>query len=323
MLRLCGFTLIILTVLFTCSCKKDVLQWKYVQKLNSNTTSRLNHVRFIGNDVCIASGGIQFLQSDVVRSADGGYTWAAFAHPDAPKEMYGMGVAPNGKIYLSGIDGDILHSSDTGKTWQFNRIENWNVYVGGTFPVPDTGIFVSSVLQRQCTITRVDVAFHIFDEQTYAFGLNNIYMTGPSTGYIIGYGAVMKTTDRGDNWNFQDVKGDNFTAMDIHGDQIWMCGFNGSVYHTWDGGEHWEVFRNGNDISIPRYNMLGIVFKDNRKGWAVCDDGKVIHSDDGGKHWAEYDRFTTDALRSIAICPNGDLIVCGDKGGLYRILPKP
>jgi photosystem II stability/assembly factor-like uncharacterized protein len=233
--------------------------------------------------------------------------------------MFGMGVSPNGNIYLSGVDGDILQSKDSGNSWHFNRITNWLVYVGGYFPSADTGIFVSTVLQRQCTVTRVDSNFKIIDEQTHLFGLNDLYPAGKDTSYIIGYGAVMKTTDRGNTWNFQDVTGDNFMAMDIHGEEIWMCGYNGSIYHTTNGGGNWSRTRNGNDISLPRYNLLGIVFKDSNRGWAVCDDGRVIYTDDAGKHWVEYDRFTTNALRSIALCPNGDLLMAGDDGGIFRI----
>lgn len=308
-------------ILLIGSCKKDMLHVQHVQQLNSNTTSRLNNIHFIGGSTCIVAGGETFYSSVVVRSTDGGYTWSSNSYPDAPKEMYGMGVSPDGNIYLSGIDGDVLHSKDSGKTWQFDRINDWLVYFGGYFPSHDTGIFVSSVLQRQCTITRVTANFNIIDEKTYIFGLNNIYMPSPAVAYVIGYGTVMKTTDKGNTWNFQDVQGDDFTAMDIHGNEIWMCGANGSIYHTNNGGNKWDVLRNGNDITIPKYYLRSMVFKDELHGWACGDDGKLIATDDGGHHWAEYDRFTTNTLRSITLCPNGDLLVCGDNGALYRIKP--
>ncbi|MCW3123014.1 MAG: hypothetical protein JWQ38_2506 [Flavipsychrobacter sp.] len=309
-------------IVFTDSCKKDLLHWQSVQQLNSNTTSRLNNIKFIDNNICIVSGGKQFDQSDVLRSTDGGYTFTHNTYASAPKEMYGMGIAPNGTIYLSGVDGDVLHSSDSGKTWQFHRIDNYLVSLGGYFTTPNTGIFVSSVLQKQSSITRVDSNFKITDQQTFLFGLNNIYMTSPSTGYVIGYGAVMNTINGGDTWNFQDVKGDNFTAMDLHGNEIWMCGSNGSIMHTYDGGVKWSTFRNGNDITLPRYYLRSILFKDGMNGWATGDKGLVIHSKDGGAHWAEFDQFTTNSLRSIALCPNGDLLVAGDNGALYRINQK-
>jgi len=320
-MRRLRFLYLILSIPLFTTCKKDLLHWQKVQQLNSNTICKLDNIKFIGSNICIAAGGVEFIQSEIVRSVDGGYTWTAYSDADAGKEMYGMGVSPNGIIYLCGVDGDVLHSKDSGNTWQFNRIGNWYHYFGGTFPSPDTGIFVSSVLQRQCTITRVDSGFNIIDEQTLSFGLNNIYMVSPTTGYIIGYGTVMKTTNTGKIWNFQNVENDNFTAMDIHGDEIWMCGYNGGIYHTTNGGNNWTRLRNGNDITLPRYNLLDILFTDGQNGWAVCDNGKMIHSDDGGQHWEEYDRFTTSALRSIALCPNGDLLVAGDNGGIYRITP--
>ncbi len=319
MLRNLFCVLAALITLSVGSCKKDLLHWQKVQQLNSNTTCKLNHLRFVGNNICIAAGGIKYDQSEMVRSTDGGYTWSARSDSNAPKEMLGMEVAPNGKVYLCGIDGEVLRSNDSGKTWQFKRVNNWLVNLGCAFPVPNRGIFVSSVLQRACTITSVDSNFNIIDQQNFPFGLNNIYMVSPSSGYVIGYGTVMQTTDTGKTWNFMDVNGDNFMAMDIHGMEVWMCGYNGSIYHTTNGGASWQRVRNGNDISLPRYNLLDIVFKDSRNGWAVCDDGKVIRTDDAGLHWEEYDRFTTSALRSIAICPNGDLLVAGDNGGIFRI----
>jgi len=315
------YWIFILAFTFFVSCKKDLVHFQKVYQLNTGTTAQLDNVRFINDTLCIAAGGVQFDQSVILRSVDGGYTWSSYSSPDAPKEMYGMGISPNGNIYLSGIDGDVLHSKDAGQTWQFNRINDWLVYKGGVFPTPDTGIFVSTILQRQCTITRVDSNFNILDEQTFLLGLNGIYMTSPDNGFAIGYGTVMKTTNRGNSWSFQDVKGDDFTAMDIHGGEIWMCGANGGVYHTYNGGTNWSTLRNGNDIALVRYMLRSIVFEDGQNGWACGDNGVMLYSNDGGNHWMEYNKFTANTLRSIALCPNGDLLVAGDAGSLYRIVP--
>ncbi len=312
------FLLLILFTLLS-SCKRDLLELQQAWQLTSYTTNRLNNIRFLDDSVCIIGGGSTFYQSTMLRSTDGGYTWAADSSTVAPKEMYGMGVAADGTVSLSGIDGDVLQSSDKGKTWQFRRINNWLVYKGGAFFTPDTGIFVSTVLQRGCTITRIDSAFNILDEQSFLFGLNNLYMVNATTGYAIGYGVIMKTTDRGNTWDYLDVKGDNFTAMDIHGKEIWTCGSAGGIYHTVDAGAHWERQRNGNDISLPRYMLRCVLFTDNMHGWAAGDNGKVIYTNDGGYNWFEYKNFTNDALRGIAQCPNGDLLLCGDEGGIYRI----
>jgi photosystem II stability/assembly factor-like uncharacterized protein len=301
------------------SCKRDLLELKQAWKLNSNTTTRLNNIRFLDDSICVIGGGSTFYQSTMLRSADGGYTWAADSSHDIPKEMYGMGVAADGSICLSGIDGGVLQSVDKGKTWQSHRILNWLVLRGGNFFTPDTGIFVSTILQRGSSITRVSADFKILDERAFLFGLNNLYMVNSTTGYAIGYGVVMKTTDRGNTWDYLDVKGDNFTAMDIHGSEVWTCGSAGGIYHTTDAGQHWERLRNGNDISLPRYMLRCLLFTDKLHGWAAGDNGKLIYTNNGGRDWYEYKNFTTDAIRGIALCPNGDILLCGDEGGIYRI----
>lgn len=310
---------LIYVFLFAAGCKKDQLHLSKVQQLNSNTKYRLNRVRFLGDSVCIAAGGDLFSQAVIVRSLDGGYTWTATEHPEAGKAMNGLGVSPDGKVYLCGVDGSVLRSNDSGKSWGNGRIGNWLHYVGASFATNDTGVFVSTVLQRQSNITVVDNNFNIISDNTYQFGLNDVYMVSASTGYVVGYGAVMKTTDHTRNWTFQDVKGDNFTAMDIHGNEIWMCGANGGIFHTTNGGNSWETLRNGNNIALPRYWLRTIVFKDKLRGWCAGDEGRLIYTDDGGNHWMEYERFTKENLRSMTLCPNGDLLVAGDNGVLFRL----
>jgi photosystem II stability/assembly factor-like uncharacterized protein len=307
-------------VLLSGGCKKDLLHLHKVQRLNSTTNIRLNQIFPFGNNTYVICGGRQFWESEMLRSTDG-YNWTSDSSTDAPKEMYGGSVSPNGQLFICGIDGDVLHSVDTGKTWHFNRIGNWEVYFGGGFPTPDTGFFVSSILQRGGSIVRVDGNFNIIDEQQFQFGMNNVYMVNRDTGYVIGYGAVMKTTNGGNTWNFLSAANDNFTAMDIHGSEIWLCGAAGSVFHTTDGGNNWARLRNGNDFTLPSYNLRCILFKDELNGWAAGDNGKLIRTDDGGHHWSEYDQFTTSAIRSIVFCDNGDLLLAGDDGILFRVTP--
>lgn len=319
MFKFINSVLVVALLLSFCSCKKDLLHWQHVQLLDSHTTSRLNHIRFITPNICMAVGGELFDISTVLKSTDGGYTWAVNHYPDAAKSMYGFSISQQGEIYLCGVDGDVLHSKDTGLSFQFNRINDWEYYVGASFPTPDTGIFVTTHLNEAGSITRVDSNYNIIDKIRFNFGLADVYMTGPDTGYVIGYGAVLKTTDRGNNWVYQDPADDKFMCMDVKGNDIWMCGYAGSIYHTTDGGAHWQRLRNGNDITLPRYRIMSIAFKNDLKGWASCDNGTVIYTDDGGHHWMQYDKFTSMSMRSITICPNNDLLVAGDGGMVYRL----
>jgi photosystem II stability/assembly factor-like uncharacterized protein len=190
------------------------------------------------------------------------------------------------------------------------------------YPTNDTAIMICSILQKQGIITQVDNDLHAISIDSFSFGMNNIYCTSPATAFICGYGAVLKTTNGRRTWDLMDISGDDFTAMDIHGNVIWMCGFNGGVYHSVDAGQTWQTLRNPNDITLPRYRLQAIYFKDNLNGWACGEAGKVIRTDDGGHHWMEYDSFTTENLRAMTPCPNGDLIFVGDNGVVFRMTTR-
>lgn len=309
-----------LVVIFVAGgCKKDRLKVNNVYSLNSNTTDKLNKIRFVNDTLCYVAGGEVFDRATVLKSTDGGYTWQATSYPDAGKSMFGLDISPTGGIYMCGVDGTVLHSLDTGRSWKVGRILNWSYYVGVSYATADTGVFVSTILQRGGAIVQVDTAFRIVQEDSFLFGLNEVYMVSPAEGYVIGYGAVLKTNDHRRTWVYQDVHGDDFTAMDIHGAEIWMCGSNGGIYHTTNGGERWERLRNGNSLAIPRYMLRDILFTDRDHGWAVGDDGLLIYTENGGNNWMEYEHFTSNTLRSIAKCPNGDLLIVGDKGSLFRV----
>lgn len=307
-------------LLLLAGCKKDQLGIDNVYSLTSNTTDRLNKVRFITDKECFITGGELYTSTTVLHSSDGGYTWTMGSYPVPGKGLYGFAISPTGAMYACGTDGVVLHSEDTGRNWRLGRILDWKYYIAAAFPTADTGVFVSTVLQRESAIVQVDTAFNIISQDTFQLGLNNLYMVSPSTGYAIGYGAVLKTTDHRHSWHYQDVHGDNFTAMSIRSDEVWMCGANGGVYHTTDAGANWECLRNGNSLAIPRYMLRDILFIDQANGWAVGDDGLVIYTRDGGHNWMEYERFTDNALRSMARCPNGDILIVGDVGSIYRIV---
>ncbi len=308
--------------LLLASCKKDLLHYQSVQQLSSQTDSdRLNKILFIDQNLGFIVGGQRFYDAVILTTHDGGYTWQKQLFPAAGKELTDIVVAPSGAIYTCGFDGKLLRSYDMGQTWMFSQLE-YVALSGLAFIDGQHARVVGGVSFSSGVIQHVDSNGNVTSHDSLATQFNKIVMVSGQTGYLCGYGVMLKTTDSAKTWQYLGVKGDNFEAMDVHGDEIWMCGYNGGVYHTTDGGNSWQTLRNGNDITLPRYNLYGILFKDENNGWAVGANGKVIHSDDGGQHWEEYDQFTTNTLYNIAACPNGDLLVAGDHGALYRIIPK-
>ncbi len=313
---------IILVCLSCTACKKDTLHLQKVIKLASPTTNRINRLIYINDSISLAAGGLMFDKAEILTGTNNAYSWSVQSFPESGKGIYGATLGNNGKVYMTGFDGTVLHSADSGRSWSFNRIQDWENHVAMAYPTTsDTGIYLYSHLNDAGAVKIVDASFNVIHASRFKFGLNNIYMRTKDTGYVTGYGAIMKTTDGGYNWQFLSPKFEDFTAMSFYQNHIWVCGFNGSVFHSANGGADWQKLRNGNDIALIKYRMIDMLFTDLNNGWAVCDNGKLIHTNDGGHHWMEYDAFTTQALRCIKLLPDGTFLLAGDGGGLYRVIP--
>ena len=311
-------TLIITTSIFQ-GCRKSQTPINNVVKIETNITSRINKVTFIDN-TCIMAGGEQFLTTEVFVSQDAGVNFKKMSFPEAGKAIYGMGVAKDGTIYLSGFDGKLLTSGNLGNDFDFHQIQTYKFHNGIAFTANKSAILISTGAQTSGNVTRLDSNRNILDTAFYKFGLNDIAMPSEHTGYIAAFGTILKTTDGGVNWGHTSVKNDNFQSLScLNESEVWTVGYMGSVWHTTDGGNTWERLRNGNNLTNKRYYLLDVLFKDKTHGWACGEKGILLYTTDGGNKWTEYESFTDDALRDMAIAPNGDLIVVGDNGGAYRV----
>lgn len=314
-------TLVVFGILFFASaCKKEKLHWQNVQKLESHCTDRLNTIRFINDTLGYIVGGDRFYKATILMTADCGNTWTLRNIDEAGKGVYGIAPKYNGDIYVIGFDGKLIWTGDNGKNWTFRQMNSWQPYKDLAFIEPETGIIIGGISFNYGVMAYINDKNDIYRYDTFAYELNDIEMANNRTGYVCGYGIMMKTDDGAVTWKLQDVNNDNFTAMYMLNEQeLWMCGYNGSICHTANGGNTWEKLRNGNDIKKTRYRLLDIVFKDRLNGWAVGENGTVIHTTDGGHSWDLYEKFTDVALRSIAIAPDGNLIIAGDGGTLYKL----
>jgi photosystem II stability/assembly factor-like uncharacterized protein len=320
-----AFPFLLISGLFLSSCRKDLIAFQHVQQLDSHTTTdRFNRIFFVNDSIGFIVGGIQQSKATILTTHDAGYTWSYKNYPDAGTGIYGISQSPAGLLYTIGYAGKMLYSEDTGATWNFVQLYNWAMN-DIAFANADNGIAIGGLNFSDGYEIFIGGDGHYQRQYYYKYELNRVKMANQQTGFMCGYGIVQKSTDGAQTWTALAPNTDNFMSLDIHnnGSEVWMCGYNGSVVHTADGGNSWQTLRNGNDITLVRYRLLDIVFKDEQHGWAVGEAGKVIYSDDGGHHWMEYDHFTDNTLRTIVFCSNGDLLVAGDNGSLYRLQAYP
>lgn len=311
-------TIFLSIIFFTLSCKKNTINPSDITKIETGITSRINRVISFDN-TCIMAGGEQFLSTEVFVSKDGGTNFVKTSYHEAGKAIYGMGKANDGTVYLSGFDGKLLVSGTYDK-FNFHQINLFKFYNGIAFTSNKSSVFTTTEGQGGGTIVRLDSNFSIIDTTYCKFGLNDIQMPTDQVGYIAAFGTILKTEDGGISWGHQSVKNDNFQSIHcFNKDEVWTVGYNGSLWHTIDGGVNWEQLRNGNSIVKKRYRLLDVLFKDNRTGWACGEGGLLLYTTDGGNNWEEYENFTESALRDMALLPNNRLIVVGDNGAAYKI----
>lgn len=316
------FFIFILSLVLLSACRKDTLHWQVAQRLESHTTNRLNKILFVNDTLGFVIGGARFDYSDLLTTTDGGHTFQARTFPEAPKGLYSITQAPNGDLYTIAFDGKLLHSTDLGANWHFRQID-YQPFKSIVVNRAGNLLISGGISFEIGFMYRYNAIGDLLGFDTSNYEVNDVVLLPDRTGYMCGYGVMARTTDDGATWQFQDIREDNFNALDVHStNEVWTCGWNGSIYHTIDGGRSWVRKRNGNDLTKPRYHLYDILFTDAQNGYAVGENGLVIYSDDGGDHWMEMDRFTGDALYSVALCPDKSLLICGENGVLYRLQKK-
>lgn len=319
MFRLSAFFLAAL-LLFS-ACRKDQLSWTTASRLESQTDHQLNRVFFANDSLCFAVGGERYTYATILRSSDGGYTWQAIDIPEAGKILNDICQNPDQKLFACGIDGRLVESVDAGITWTFHQIPDWKSYKTLAYPNNDSGVLMGGISFYNGTLARFDNYGQAAQSDSLPHEINCLRFADGYIGYAAGYGVILKTKDGGNSWEeMAGIKGDNFTGLfALNEQEVWLCGYNGGIFQTEDGGDTWRCLRNGNNPTLKKYRLYDLVMRNKAEGYAVGEKGVVLYTDDGGRHWAEIKPFTQTNLRSIALCPNGDLLICGEKGELWRI----
>ena len=308
-----------LCLMLMASCKKDLIHPQSISRLQTPTSNRLNKILFVNDLLGFCVGGSRFDEADILITKDGGFTWSIYISPDAHKELFGITQSPAGAIYAIGFEGNLLRSYDGGNTWLHDQLR-YEAYKALAFRDATHIECVGGISFDRGDVMYIDSAGQINGHDSLGYELNAIKIGRDGLGYRCGYGAMQYTSDGGQNWLWSTLKNDNYTAIDVrNATSAFTCGAEGSICVTHNAGRDWETLRNGNDLSHPKYRLQDLLFINDLQGYAVGESGLVIYTDDAGNHWSEVSHFTDANLHGLTRCPNGDLIVCGEGGELWRI----
>lgn len=191
----------------------------------------------------------------IMHTIDGGETWAEQYRGsymgNYPNDMTDLDFvdAYNGWLILRVFRNRILQTNDGGNTWHEEQIQELSKIAAASFITPNEG---------------------------WAFGRDS------ETGYD---GTLVHTTDGGQTWEKMDYEtkwnldtlpecmAASLTSMTfIDENHGWVCGYNGEIWYTADGGKTWIHQKTGTHAIL---SSIGFVNSDT--GWVVGSEGTIMH----------------------------------------------
>lgn len=153
-------------------------------------------------------------------------------------------------------------------------------------------------------------------------GAGNFYSVcfpSGNTGYAVGANstAIMKkTTDSGNTWLSVSIPSINilkgvYFAVDLTG---WICGSNGSLWKTIDGGATWSQ----QNLPLPGINLEKMFFINSATGLVVGSGGAVYKTTNGGSSWAIKQSSINADLYDICFTSPGLLWAAGNSSTIIK-----
>jgi len=244
-----------------------------------------------------------------------------------------------------GDNGTIIHTVDSGETWE-KQISPTNInLIGLKFISPKLGWIIA----QDATILYTSdggKTWHIqesppkptmtvYDSDLKPLKVDHIMkraqFPSSSEGWAVGeYGAILHNVDGGVAWTEQDSKIAeslrDICFVDDH--QAWAVGLDGTILHTNDAGVNW----NAGSFRIMTYSPTGtsprlgntghdlesVYFVNPKEGWIVGKNGIILHTFSGGPGWSVQKSKISDDFYSVYFGNSQDGWIVGQNGRILH-----
>ncbi len=231
----------------------------------------------------------------VIRTTDGGNTWAGDTVPGA-YHLESI-IFPTQQIgYTSGVEG-IWKSTDGGSTWfsvkPIQAPDSINFW-GNYFYDANNGVLVGMGCggSRQYFWRTTDggITWAYSNGNEFDSGLTDAILHATGQGYASSSGKLWHTTDGGYNWSVISTTGSNLWQEEItYFNQSFLVPYagdncsgggntNGGMRFSTDGGVSWQ----DRNVSTP---MFGAFLLSPTEAWACGYNQAVYNTTDAGRTW--------------------------------------
>lgn len=268
-------------------------------------------------------GGKKNENGFIYKTIDAGKTWELLFHSPG-KCLYDIHFVNDTIAYACGDALQLIRSNDNGNTWQ--QVSFANVTLEDFNYTPLRCIFGDYNLLMIVGGENYHNGNALWFENNtmrWVWHFDHEFRTGlnftQENFVLAGYGNSYRTTDHGYKYTPMKFSGDFFTSSSTITSQTgFVCGYDGGIYRTDDGGNNWKTLLKPNTTGRKRIHFNGICFSDASYGWAVGTEGLVMRSNDG-QTFTEYTSITKADLLSVVKDKVGRIVMSSSDGKLYRI----
>jgi photosystem II stability/assembly factor-like uncharacterized protein len=233
-------------------------------------------------------------QGVVLTTSNGGRGWIWHQVPAGRKCLSALHVGP-GAVYVGTDSGWTYHTSDTARTWSAEKISAWPIrtifkYRGPTligvskYALTPYSLCTQFVVPPPSWGESILSSFQGLGSEAYAAE----YCNGGGSGFIVGVQGdlrsaptILRKSISDNEWRqastgiFRDGTFLHVSAPSAN--VIYVCGSNGMIYKSSNGGDTWI-----DHTLLTNRNINAIFFFDETHGFAVGDSGLIVHTSNGG-----------------------------------------
>jgi len=280
--------LLVIWFLLCSSCQKNKLNNSPNVKIETIGNDDYYAVYFINDTLGYIAGGDRFYLGKLLVTKNAGKQWDSI-DIKTNKILYDIAFTEDTIGFVCGLNSKMVS----------NKNGQWQLYQQNTYPIWRAlfSVHFSNQFGISCggngngygILIRSSNYFESFYQDTFNFELRSVFMTNDTTAFAAGFGAIIKTTDFGNNWRHLNVEGDFYIDIFFTSESDgYAIGQQGSILKTTNGGDTWQYIRKANTLLQKRALFNAIYFKDELNGYIVGQKGLFWKTQNAGLDWKEH-----------------------------------
>lgn len=308
-----------LCIIMVYGCNKDTITLEMAENYTRSDIT-IEDMEFRRGDTIFACGGVRYAKGEILMTCDGGISWNTVF--ECEEKLYDMSFYGDYYALAVGDSTRIQRSDNGGMDWT-TKVNTDYFWTNDLASLRKVGFLDgSNILAVGGHRSERGNSYYSWDcgmlwSNTHGYNaLEDMWVFDGDSTYACGYGIVQKITEGGRKVEILPFSGDIFTGIWFTSSSVgYLCGYDGGIYKTKDGGACWETVYMKNKVVHKRRRFTDILFSDIANGYAVGESGLMVITKDGGTSWNEVK--TKNKADYTGLQYHNGLLYVYSKNGVY------